>query len=160
MKREFTRVPSKTRENPWAVVSPIMKHLVPAFAAVTLFIVPVWAGASVGASLGAVPIEVMAGTPTLTIKNPRIDARDGKIRGTAYVNFGYAAPGAAHVHAYGLNSRGQLVAEGCDRLSGSLLSPHPRRAGKGRDAFGILLGGKPGEVRLIRLVSHVGKGDC
>jgi len=100
------------------------------------------------------------GIPSLYLKNVRIDPRDGKVRGTAYVNFGYAAPGSAHIHAYALNSKGDVVAEGCDRLSGNLLAPHPRFAGRGRDAFGIELKGSPSTFSSIRVVSHLGQSDC
>ncbi len=141
-------------------VSQCMKNLVFAFFAAALFSSAAWAGTFDGPINHPVRIEIEAGTPTLTIRNPRIDLRDGKVRGTAYVNFGYAAPRAAHIHAYGLNSVGKVVAQGCDDLSGNLLAPHPRRAGKGRDAFGIFLRGESEEVRVIRLAPHVGKDDC
>lgn len=141
-------------------VSPCMKKPFSALVAAILFTSPAWAGTSGGPTNPPVRIEIEAGTPTLTIRNPRIDVRDGKVRGTAYVNFGYSAPRTAHIHAYGLNSAGRIVAQGCDDLSGNLLTPHPRRAGKGRDAFGILLRGESGEVTVIRLAPHVGKDDC
>ena len=101
-----------------------------------------------------------AATPSLNRKNVRIDLRDGKIRGTAYVSFGYAAPKSAHIHAYGIDSKGSVVAEGCDSLSGNLLAPHPRLAGKGKDLFGIELKGSSGDIRTIRVVSHLGHSDC
>lgn len=100
------------------------------------------------------------GTPSLNLKNVRIDPRDGKIRGTAYVSFGYSVPSSAHIHAYALNSKGAVVAEGCDRLSGNLLAPHPRLAGRGRDAFGIELIGPLSTFSSIRVVSHLGQSDC
>lgn len=143
-----------------AFVSQHMKNPVFALFAAALLSSPAWAGTFDGPTSPLVRIEIEAGTPTLTIRNPRMDVRDGMVRGTAYVNFGYAAPRAAHIHAYGLNSVGKVVAQGCDDLSGNLLAPHPRRAGKGRDAFGIVLRGESDEVRVIRLAPHVGKDDC
>jgi hypothetical protein len=98
------------------------------------------------------------GTPTLTIRNLRIDPRDGKIRGTAYVTFGYAAPRVAHVHAYALNTKGVVVGETCDTLSGALLAPHPRLSQKGRDAFSMTIPAGD-QVREVRLVAHVGRHD-
>lgn len=95
------------------------------------------------------------GIPSLYLKNVRVDPRNGKIRGTAYVTFGYAAPSSAHVHFYALSAKGDILAEGCDRLSS--LSPHPRRAGKGRDAFSAYLGNLR-DITTVRLVAHSGHG--
>lgn len=107
------------------------------------------------------PIVVTeARTAPLILKSVRIDRRDGKIRGTAYVSFGYAAPKSAHIHAYGIDSKGAVVAEGFDSLSGNLLAPHPRLAGKGRDLFGLELKGSSEDIRTIRVVSHLGRSDC
>jgi hypothetical protein len=97
------------------------------------------------------------GIPSLYLKNVRVDPRDGRIRGTAYVNFGHTAPRAAHVHFYALSAAGDILAEGCDRLSSVSLSPHPRRAGKGRDAFSAFLGNLR-DITTVRLVAHSGHG--
>jgi len=104
-------------------------------------------------------IVVLDGSPSLTVKNPRIDAHDGKIRGTAYLAFGYAAPSHSHVHIYGLDSSGRVISEGCDKLDRQLLYPHPRLAGKGHDAFSASLGNLAG-VKTVQIVTHTGRDDC
>jgi len=143
-----------------ALVKQSMKNPILAVVAATLFTSTTWAGAPNSPTTSPVRIEIAAGTPTLTIKNPRIDVRDGKIRGTAYVNFGYAAPRAAHVHAYALNSRGEVVGGTCDALSGSILSPHPRLSRPRRDSFSMRLPAGT-QIHEIRLVAHTGRhGDC
>ena len=97
--------------------------------------------------------------PALIVKNVQIDQRDGKIRGTASLRFGYGAPLLPHVHVYGLNPSGQVVAEGCDKLSGALLS-NPRPVGKGHSAFSANLGDLAG-VTTIRVVASAGhSNDC
>lgn len=105
-------------------------------------------------------IEIVAGSPAIVIKNARVDPRDGKIRGTASVAFGYAAPFSAHIHAYGLDAAGNVVAHVCDSLSRNLLAPHPRRAGQGRDAFSFRFPEGTEPIRGIRLLAHTGKGPC
>lgn len=158
MKRVTTRNPSNVRGNLFGLVLLDMKHLLLAISLALAVLSPSMAGS---VQLPAAPkVVALVGTPSLSLKNLRIDSRDGKIRGTAYVRFGYAPPRSVHVHAYGLDSAGTVVAEGCDNLSGVLLAPHPRRAGKGRDAFGIELDGNSSAVRSIRVVSHLGRSDC
>lgn len=104
-------------------------------------------------------IVVLNGSPSLAVKNLRIDPHDGKIRGTASVAFGYSAPMLAHVHIYGLDPSGRVIAEGCDKLSRQLLYPHPRLAGKGRDAFSVNLGNLAG-IKTVEIVPHTGHNDC
>lgn len=97
--------------------------------------------------------------PALIVKNVQIDQRDGKIRGTVYLRFGYSAPLLPHVHVYGLNVSGRVIAEGCDKLSGALLS-NPRPVGKGHSAFSANLGDLAG-VTTIRVVASAGhSNDC
>ncbi len=157
MERETTRNPSDVRENLNWLVQLAMKVLLVALSSVVASITLSLAGTDKSHSP---TIITEAGTPSLNLKNVHIDLRDGKIRGTAYVSFGYAAPKSAHIHAYGTDSKGSLVAEGCDSLSGNLLAPHPRLAGKGRDLFGLELKGSSEDIRTIRVVSHLGRSDC
>jgi hypothetical protein len=103
---------------------------------------------------------VSAGTPTLALKNVRIDPRDGKIRGTARTVFGYAAPASAHVHAYAYDGRGRLLAEICDNLSGSLLRPNPRLSRRGADAFSLIIPAPVSTVREVRLEPHTGRCEA
>lgn len=111
-----------------------------------------------GLPTSSLRLTVEQGTPTLTIRNLRVDPRDGKIRGTAYVSFGYAAPRVAHVHAYALNAKDVIVGETCDTLSGALLAPHPRLSQRKRDAFSMTVP-TGDQVREVRLVAHVGRHD-
>lgn len=102
---------------------------------------------------------IQNGSPSLEVKNLRIDPRDGKVRGTAYLAPGYGAPMLAHVHIYGLDSSGRTVAEGCDKLSRELLYPHPRLSGKGRDTFSARLE-HLADIRTVKIVTHTGHDDC
>jgi len=98
-------------------------------------------------------------SPALIVKDVEIDPRDGRIRGTVYLRFGYNAPLLPHVHVYGLNASGRVIAEGCDKLNGLLLS-NPRPAGKGHDRFSANLGNLAG-VTTIRVVASAGhSNDC
>lgn len=157
MERETTKNPSDVRGNIDQLVQHSMKVLLVTLSSVLASMTLSLAGT---VKSHAPTIITEAGTPSLNLKNVHIDLRDGKIRGTAYVSFGYAAPKSAHIHAYGMDSKGSLVAEGCDSLSGNLLAPHPRLAGKGRDLFGLELKGSSGDIRTIRVVSHLGRSDC
>ncbi len=112
-----------------------------------------------GQPQNAPKIVVLNGSPSLTVKNARIDPHDGKIRGTAYLAFGYSVPSLAHVHIYGLDSSGRTIAEGCDKLSRQLLYPHPRLAGKGRDTFSVSLGNLAA-IKTVDIVTHIGHDDC
>ncbi len=107
---------------------------------------------------GSIRIEAASEGGALSIKNARLD-RDSVLRGTAYVNFGYATPRVAHVHAYGLSSSGEAVAQGADKLSATSFSRHPHRTGWRHDAFAIVLRGQLDKVRVVRIVAHVGKLD-
>jgi len=102
-------------------------------------------------------ITIAAGSPAIVIKKARVDPRDGIIRGTAYLAFGYAAPFSAHIHAFGLDATGNVVAGVCENLSRNLLAPHPRRAGQGRDAFSFKFPVGTQSIRGIQLVAHTGK---
>jgi len=97
-------------------------------------------------------------SPALIVKNARVDPHDGKIRGTVYLRFGYSVPLLPHVHVYGVNASGRVIAEGCDKLSGQLLFPHPRLAGKGSDAFSTNL--SLAGVKTVRVVATAGHNDC
>ena len=95
------------------------------FSIVFLLIIAARSGAS--PSQGAPPrILISSESPALRLQNVHIDPHDGKVRGTAYLNFGYAAPGLPHVHIYALDGSGKIVYEGCDKFSKDLLAPHPR----------------------------------
>lgn len=98
-------------------------------------------------------------TPALHLQNVRIDPRDGKLRGTAQLNFGYAAPQSPHVHIYALNAAGNVIYEGCDMLSKQLLSPHPRFPA-GRDAFSAQLPADLKGAQTIEVVASSGHRDC
>lgn len=135
-----------------------MKAIIFLLMATALATSPLFAGGAQPNSPTSKPtLEIESGSPSLYIRNARIDSRDGKIRGTAYVSFGYAAPRAAHVHFYAVSATGKILAEGCDRLTSVSLSPHPRLAGRGRDAFSADLGNLRG-IKIIRLIAHSGHG--
>lgn len=139
------------------LVSPSMKTLLSAL----LFSLIATTMVSAGPSQVTTPRFVVAdGSPSVEIKNLRIDPRDGKVRGTAYLAFGYSAPMLAHVHIYGLDSSGRTIAEGCDKLSRQLLYPHPRLPGRGRDTFSANLG-HFADIKTVKIVAHTGHdNDC
>jgi hypothetical protein len=87
---------------------------------------------------GAPRIVVSSESPALRLQNVHIDPHDLKVRGTAYLNLGYAAPGLPHVHVHGLDGSGKIVYAGCDKLSRDLLASYPRLH-KGRDSFSASL---------------------
>ena len=104
------------------------------FCIVFLLLIAARFGAS--PSQGAPPrIVVSSESPELRLQNVHIDPHDGKVRGTAYLNFGYAAPLLPHVHVYALDGSGKIVYQGCDKLSGDLLGP----ASAARERQGYLL---------------------
>ena len=116
------------RDFPRFVVQVSMKTTL--FSIVFLLLIAARSGAS--PSQGAPPrIVIWSESPALRLQNVHIDPNDGKVRGTAYLNFGYAAPRLPHVHIYALDGSGKIVYQGCDKLSKDLLAPHPR-LGKGR----------------------------
>ena len=103
------------------------------FCIVFLLVIATRSGAS--PSQGAPPrIVVSSESPALRLQNVHIDPHDGKVRGTTYLNFDYAAPQLPHLHVYVLDGSGKIVYQGCDKLSRDLLAPHPR-LGRGRDTF-------------------------
>ena len=108
---------------------------------------------------GAPRIVVSSESPALRLQNVHIDPHDGKVRGTAYLNFGYAAPGLPHVHVYGLDGSGKIVYEGCDKLSRDLLAPYPRLH-KGRDSFSARLPANLNGITTIKVVASSRHDNC
>jgi hypothetical protein len=108
---------------------------------------------------GAPRIVVSSESPALRLQNVHIDPHDGKVRGMAYVNFGYAAPGFPHVHVYALDGSGKIVYEGCDKLSRDLLAPYPRLH-KGRNSFSASLPANLNQITTIKVVASSGHDNC
>jgi hypothetical protein len=108
---------------------------------------------------GAPRIVVSSESPALRLQNVHIDPHDGKVRGTAYLNFGYAAPGLPHVHVNGLDGSGKIVYEGCDKLSRDLLAPYPRLH-KGRDSFSAKLPANLNQITTIKVVASSRHDNC
>ena len=128
------------------------------FSIVFLLLIAARYGAS--PSQGAPPrIVIWSESPALRLQNVHIDPHDGKVRGTAYVNFGYAAPGFPHVHVYALDGSGKIVYEGCDKLSRDLLAPYPRLH-KGRDGFSASLPANLNQITTIKVVASSGHDNC
>lgn len=101
---------------------------------------------------------VSSETPALIVKDTRIDPHDGKIRGTVVLRFGYGAPILPHVHVYGLDVSGRVIADGCDKLGGQLLSSL-RPSGHGFSTFAVNL--DLSGVTTVRVVASAGHGkDC
>lgn len=126
-----------------------------------LFALVVFTGTLMAASQAQCAPQIVSSSeaPALIVKNVQIDQRDGKIRGTVSLSFGYGAPLLPHVHVCGLNVSGRVIAEGCDKISGTLLS-NSRPVGKGHSAFSANLGDLAG-VTTIRVVASAGHGnDC
>jgi hypothetical protein len=128
------------------------------FCIVFLLVIAARSGAS--PSQGAPPrIVVSSESPALRLQNVRIDPHDGKVRGTAYLNFGYAAPLLAHVHVHALDGSCKIVYQGCDKLSRDLLAPHPR-LGRGRDTFSARLPENLKGTTTIKVVASSGHDNC
>ena len=108
---------------------------------------------------GAPRIVVSSESPALRLQNVHIDPHDGKVRGMAYLNFGYAAPGLPHVHIYALDGSGKIVYEGCDKLSRDLLAPYPRLH-KGRNSFSASLPANLNQITTIKVVASSGHDNC
>ncbi len=111
-----------------------------------------------GAETSPPRIVESAGLPSLRLDNVRFDARNGEVRGTARVNFGYAAPRSSHVQVEVMNAMGTVIATGCDNLSLQSLAGHPRLPGyrtRG-DAFAIKLKGDLSGMRSVRVVAEGG----
>lgn len=115
--------------------------------------------ATMVAAPGAPQIVGSGENPALMVTDARIDPRDGKIRGTVYLRFGYSAPLLTHVHVYGMNASGQVAAEACDKLSSFILS-NPRLAGKSHDGFSANLGSLAGITTLQVVASSGHSTDC
>ena len=144
------------RDFPRFVVEVSMKTTL--FSIVFLLLIAARYGAS--PSQGAPPrIVVWSESPELPLQNVHIDPHDGKVRGTAYLSFGYAAPGLPHVHIYALDGSGKIVYQGCDKLSGNLLAPHPR-LGRGRDTFSASLPANLNGITTIEVVASSGHDNC
>ncbi|HEY5770874.1 MAG TPA: hypothetical protein VIS71_13615 [Terrimicrobium sp.] len=127
------------------------------FSIVFLLIIAARSGAS--PSQGAPRIVISSESPALRLQNVHIDPHDGKVRGTAFLNFGYSAPGLPHVHVYAFNGSGKIVYQGCDKLSRELLAPHPRLR-KGRDSFSASLPANLSGITNIKVVASSGHDNC
>jgi len=114
---------------------------------------------SAGPPRGAPRIAVSSDSPQLWLKDVHIDPHDGKVRGTAYLNFGYAAPRLPHVHVYALSASGKIVYEACDKLSRDLLAPYPRLR-KGKDGFSASLPENLEGIVTIKVVASSGHDNC
>ena len=81
------------------------------FCIVFLLLIAARFGAS--PSQGAPPrIVVSSESPALRLQNVHIDPHDGKVRGMAYLNFGYVAPLLPHVHIYAVDGSGKIAYQG------------------------------------------------
>ena len=107
---------------------------------------------------GAPRIVVSSESPALRLQNVHIDPHDGKVRGTAYLNLGYAAPGLPHVHIHALGS-GKIVYQGCDKLSRDLLASY-QRLHKGRDSFSVRLPSNLNQITTIKVVASSRHDNC
>jgi hypothetical protein len=123
------------------------------------FLLIVAARSEASPSQGAPRIVISSESPALRLQNVHIDPHDGKVRGTAYLNFGYAAAGSPHVHVFALDGSGKIVYEGCDKLSRDLLAPHPRLH-KGRDSFSTSLPANLNQITTIEVVASSGHDNC
>jgi len=106
-------------------------------------------------------ISASSALPSLRLDDVRFDAKAGKIRGTARVNSGYAAPIASHVSIYALDSSGKILFKGCDSLSRQSLTGHPRLPGyrtRG-DAFSVRLPVGLTGVRSVQVIAETGHGE-
>ena len=127
------------------------------FSIVFLLLIAARSGAS--PSQGAPPrIVIWSESPALRLQNVHIDPNDGKVRGTAYLNLGYAARGLPHVHVYGLMD-GKIVYEVCDRLSRDLLAPY-QRLHKGRDSFSVRLPANLNRITTIKVAACSRHDNC
>lgn len=108
---------------------------------------------------GTLRIVASSESPAVRLKNVRIDPHDGKLRGTAYLNFGYTAPYLPHVHVYAMHGSGRRVYESCDKLSRNLLAPHPRLE-KGKDSFSVSLPAHLSGITTIKVVASSGHDKC
>lgn len=127
------------------------------FSIVFLLIMAARSGAS--PSPGAPRIVISSENPALRLQNVHIDPHDGKVRGTAYLNFGYAAPGLPHVHVYALDGSGKIFYEGCDKFSRNLLARHPRLQKRG-DSFSASLPANLNQITTIKVVASSGHDNC
>jgi len=143
------------RDFPRFVVSLGMKTTL--FCIVFLLVIATRSGAS--PSQGAPRILVSSESPALRLQNVHIDPHDGKVRGTAYLNFGYAAPLLPHVHVYAVDGSGKIVYQGCDKLSRDLLAPHPR-LGRGRESFSASLPANLNGITTFKVVASSGHDNC
>ena len=108
---------------------------------------------------GAPRIVVSSESPALRLQNVHIDPHDGKVRGTAYLNFGNAAPLLPHVRVYALDGSAKIVYQGCDKLSRDLLAPHPR-LGKGRESFSVRLPPNLNRITTIKVAACSRHDNC
>ena len=97
-------------------------------------------------------------SPALRLQNVHIDPNDGKVRGTAYLSFGYAAPGLPHVHIYALDGSGKIVYQGCDKLSRS--ARPASTASERRDSFSARLPANLSGIATIKVVASSGHDNC
>ena len=128
------------------------------FCIVFLLLIAARFGAS--PSQGAPPrIVVSSESPALRRQNVHIDPHDGKVRGMAYLNFGYVAPLLPHVHIYAVDGSGKIAYQGCDKLSRDLLAPHPR-LGRGRESFAASLPANLNYITTLKVLASSGHDDC
>jgi hypothetical protein len=128
------------------------------FCIVFLLLIAARFGAS--PSQGAHPrIVVSSESPALRLQNVHIDPHDGKVRGMAYLNFGYVAPLLPHVHIYAVDGSGKIAYQGCDKLSRDLLAPHPR-LGRGRENFAASLPANLNYITTLKVLASSGHDDC
>lgn len=101
--------------------------------------------------------------PSLRLDNVHIDAKSGKLRGTARVQFGYSAPSSAHVSVEALDRKGHVIYSACDNVLKQLLARHPRlpdSRSRG-DSFAVRLPANLTDVSTLRVVASAGhKDEC
>jgi hypothetical protein len=128
------------------------------FSIAFLLVIAARSGAS--PSQGAPPrIVVSSESPALRLQNVHIDPHDGKVRGMAYLNFGYVAPLLPHVHIYAVDGSGKIAYQGCDKLSRVLLAPHPL-LGRGRESFAASLPANLNGITTLKVLASSGHDDC
>ena len=101
-------------------------------------------------------IVLSSDSPALVVKDAWVDMPEGKVRGAVSLRFGYGVPLLPHVHIYGLDGAGRVIAEGCDKLGGQLLSGS-RPSGNGSSTFSVSLG--MAGVTTVRVVASAGHND-
>lgn len=95
--------------------------------------------------------------PALSAKNVYL-TRNGKVRGTVYLGYGYSVPRSPHVHVYALDASNKIIHQSCDKINGTLLVRGPR-FGQGAAPF---FGDAPLNegVATIKIVVHGENDEC